>query len=768
MKTVVFIEKPTLGESFDRAQALFKPYQLSGEITVVYWSREEFLPGAINDELVDALEEGEHWRAIVVADLSHENLEDYACEIWRHDKAGLESCCGPRIVALAPMMGSEGLARAQKASLNPTEGTFTGGFEPQERYCDNPFDIALNFGLASYPPSIQDPVVKLSQMLAGLPAHVLDEHCAGVPTATRMAVADRIMSDEDYLAEEDDSQLDQRIADVIRGEFEESTRKHYSLSELALKCGRPDDLIMISFRDFPQNVPHSSFVRKQGTHGSVLSEFSVRNHYADQARFIVVDRERGSEAACLKDEHLFWCGVLVLAVNTDFTFELAPYYIHTLEVGMDYERYTAELEKKYSYTQSAYRLAEERLRQIDAELRPDEAHDGEMPSYQEYVALDRGIRLDDPVGFKPDEYGWLKDTEKPHEGEVSNLLHGLSTTPERISHSMPARDEIKLERDRRRIDVSMQRMLDMPRDVLREATRQFRGIEPFPEEKLWGFRLNERQTEKLERDLQDIEQKLAGTYSLSIMNPDVYKRVMETGVGRIKKRMKSRAYLREVALVAIITIVAAFIAFTPYVLGLTASGSQGATVNSSAGLVSAVVVIILLVVGALSLKTSQRSLKNMLADFNDILSGHVKVLHRKVLSLIDRVSDFATYRKGYSLLAQQHLDNPPRPPEALKINRNRVVLERRLAQFEEEQKTLGRSFHEQFAYSFDSWSHAEIHLAHPEYFYLMPEVFRPTRPFNASLRLGIEVEVPYDFINWIEIKRVPLYEDGIGKGDVEP
>ena len=81
MKTVLFIDGSALYEAYRRMIRLFEEFEESGQIVVCRWDSHAFSPRAIRAELERVVAEDEQWRALIVSDLSHENLHDYAYDL---------------------------------------------------------------------------------------------------------------------------------------------------------------------------------------------------------------------------------------------------------------------------------------------------------------------------------------------------------------------------------------------------------------------------------------------------------------------------------------------------------------------------------------------------------------------------------------------------------------------------------------------------------------------------------------------------------------
>ncbi|MBQ9004396.1 MAG: hypothetical protein IJ087_21355 [Eggerthellaceae bacterium] len=806
MKTVLFIDGLSLCESFDRTRRIFKEFERSGDVVVHPWRRGSggFSADEVNDVLGASIGEDEQWRAIVVADLSSESLSGYACELWSAETEEEAALAREKIEAIAPYLGAEGTHALNAVGLDAATAEFDRSGsqpEPQPRFVANPFDFVQNLDLAGYPSAIQHPVVKLAQQLAGLPAHIRDEECVGLS----LSQIDTILQDEaergrlvaqvigdDRMRDgesaqpgeassdeaerldgveqpdgqspyEDDAPNEAAFSEAIlamaRTAYPETTCEGYRSSDLVLKCPRPNDLILVSYRDVPDNVPAASVAERGGCTGSVRSEFTIRNHYPDQARFIVVDRQVNGTDRRIRGEMAFWSSILVLALNTGTSFDMRSYTLYKLDVGVDYDQFADAMRSKHAYAASARQLLEERLQKVERSFTPDEDDNTPLPPYAAYVSVNFKVPDEVALEIPVKKYGWLKDTFKARKSAVSNLVYGLGSMPKRLKR-MPPLDEARYGADRGRFDRAMEDTLEEPRYALQAAARDFHEIESLSQDMLTGYKTNTRQTDALEKGLREKELKLAGTYNLSLFDSDVFDKLMGLVDKRVKNRMQTRAYLREVALVALITVMAALVAFFPYLFG--SMGGLGA--NAASIGVSLASIAVLLGVGAFTLKMSHWQVRRMLRGVNEYLHVLVDQLRSKADELGNRISEYATYRKGYALLVRQYDEQPAYTAESIALRMDNAKVKKILAEYESDFEALGIVPEQSPEHSFLTWVQAKAAVEEQGFFDFEPEPFFPERPFNDELRTGKKVRVPYGFIESLDVREVPIYEPGYERG----
>ena len=166
------------------------------------------------------------------------------------------------------------------------------------------------------------------------------------------------------------------------------------------------------------------------------------------------------------------------------------------------------------------------------------------------------------------------------------------------------------------------------------------------------------------------------------------------------------------------------------------------------------------------MKLSHFQVKRMLRDVNRRLEQLLDELRLKAGELGGRISNYASYKKGYPLLLAQQLDAPPYTSYTKELRGYRQKLDRLVSSYGDDLGALGITPVRIPEHSFYSWLQAENAISSPDFEHIGSEAHFPNRPYNQSLRSGENVPVPYRFIKWFEIREISVYEPGYESGVV--
>ena len=197
-------------------------------------------------------------------------------------------------------------------------------------------------------------------------------------------------------------------------------------------------------------------------------------------------------------------------------------------------------------------------------------------------------------------------------------------------------------------------------------------------------------------------------------------------------------------------LIALLVGFLPYCLG--AFSGFGASLTALT--VTALSCLVLLAVALITLKLMQRDLKRAYYAFNDFMMGILKRMHDEATRLSKRLTDYATFRRLWSIRARQN--KKEEPTERLKkLGRSDAQLRTRV---EDIKKIAPDCAIDPMLYGDlvqAGWESMADKLETKSFFSVCP-ARSARRPVNGGTALESAVDVPYSFISNVELTALDL------------
>ncbi|MCQ2752478.1 MAG: hypothetical protein MJ189_05220, partial [Coriobacteriales bacterium] len=561
--------------------------------------------------------------------------------------------------------------------------------------------------------------------------------------------------------------LEDSVAKMIVERYKESSRYGYNIEELTLDRRRPTDVLVVSPRVIPQNVSLDVLEDFGSVPNAIDSEFCLRNHYPDNARFILYDCEQNTYKHFTniydftRDEFKFWNSIVMLIVNPEFVHTLKAYSLYVVDLELDFSKYSQLAFEKLQLAKNGLKIIKAEIDNMQVSLSPDVHERKTIPNYDIVIQPDLLHMENIDASLDPKRYGWLKDSIKPYpvdyrrEGDASefslpkkmtlghqikNFFYGIGSIGKRMNE-MPPVDEERFEQDERHIKRGLDRALREPRRAIAIATADFRHARPFSEDELTGTKLNEFDKKDLEEDLENIETELASDYSFSMVTTNDFRLQREKMGEGIKKRMYPRTYLKEVILFVLFILLGTAISCVPYIFGLLGGHGKDLT----ALFVTIALFVLLILIGFIPLKISHIEVKQKLKVLLSYIESVLESIKYNVEHLGDRLSQYATYKKGYTLLDAQRSNSKPYTKRLITMYQVEEELEKFIYDFEKIYNPKEYIIDSDFDDSFANCDQVIKAVESKEDFVFQPLYKYKTCPIRTRTGDASVVYTPYDF-----------------------
>ena len=721
MKTVLFIDKSEeeLWSNFQKYDYLLDEFRTSGEFDVCFWNRKGTSVDTTVPDLSAVLGSEERWQAVAVTDLRqdmdslrddvhYDNPFDFPERYDVKPGAGFEESQQP-LVRLTQMLG--GLPEKVTVNWERQEGAGPNLNEFDMVYGHDPevYDLIERYRLGTSRPS---------RIICVSPRDVDLAFDAARRQELELAESERQRKRNELIfAREQAIYIDD--ADVEASGFDdlEAQLRDMELEESATRLG-----------------------------------FWERNDYPSCTRFVVVDR-RAPSIETPEGQRLaqverivrspfepepaeprsfwfdFWMCVLTLMVSTVMPEDLRAYDVYRMGIRIDEDVLGGSFGYRRAQWVAACNQIDERLRHDEGKLKASEFHQAILPDTQVTI----------PVVFD------LVDTE--------NLLTDPSEV--RLLKDHPERDLSVWGRQRARVLEEFRELLRAPRRALRNAADKFRDDKPIPYEDLEYCVLNETEKDNLRDSVRSREIALAqgagsGAFQYEASQVD-FNRADADVRGQITKRVTRR----QAATVLVVSAITLFLGFAPLLLGLV--DGNGITTEelmrelpydllltiAFIGVMVAATVIILL--------GMRNKLRRGYVAFNNLMGNIVSNLNDQASVLETRISGYAMFRKEWAVLERQdHLSDPTRTSEWL--GRCKALLRTRIGDIDEVLRNCKVDVNEdEFDFVFDTnWNQLDAQL-HDEAFYNIRDVNLKLGGYEG-FDSGSFADVPYEFISGLALE----------------
>lgn len=546
MLTVLIYQKSS--QNFiDRYRTLFEQYEESGQIAFCFWDEHGMDVQTTLPELTSIVRGIHKWQAVVV--MPH--LEDFAEEQLLHLQ-------------------------------------------------DNPFDYYCN---SQKEPVVHEsgvPLIRLAQMLGGVP--LVNKHYANAMETTAENGKQMIVS--------------------LRESSEEIAHQQAVWNELndkySFTSDRPQNLYLFKAR-MPREIkiPASNDREIMSRHESDSSLFWYRNRYPARARFLIQDCTKPGNAHYEEDLFRFWMTALTLATN-DFpagTFEAYKVY-QTISV-VSFEQAHDLFSKYYNRLSSIQFRANLQISELQKRSQLVRSQE-ELPLYQCEIPVFFEMQQDDDLPISSKHIGFSGDC--PIEEEPWWHLKVLSSV-----------------KGVKKLHSSIKMILD-------RASVQSRYASKMTEEEI--CELDEYQFEEMNEELSDLEKKILtfNTYTALPMNK------YYSDLGRAEKKtadaMKKRMS-KKVTIISCMVVIAIYvIGFIPDFIYQIHQGDSFWEALGIAGFGCGVLIIVSLV----CLYVFRQIIVDEISWYNSIIYAIINNFQHASTAFSDYLSDCSSYMRGTFML----------------------------------------------------------------------------------------------------------------------
>lgn len=709
MKTVLFLDKSEEGlwRTFQQYGYLVEEWMSNGSFALCPWNSGGRSVAEALPSLQTALGTEKRWRAVVVTDL--------------------RSCEQP---------------------------------EGPDCHFDNPFDFADSYetSMADEFAESEQPLVRLTQMLGGLPE--------------RVAVEWR---------EEGDRVVAQPL-DECSIKYSNAANKYELLERYRLGFPRPERVVCVTLRDVDEELDDArrlDFEKERdaytqryrelvGEHEAALERtwegqaegttdpyeleqellryrneelrpalnFCERNGYPPLARFVVFNccapcapAPDASDASPVGEGAVrelgrsywfeFWMGVLTLLVAEVPPENFKAYTLYEMTLSVDEGALADLFGNRRGQWLAACREIDGQIAKKKGLLRPSEFV---MPAL-----LDTKVRI--PVLF---------DLVKSDRLYVDPSLVGLMK-------DKPQRDVGVWRGQRQKALAEYRELLYAPKRALRMAALSFRRQRSFAPGELDACALNSTQRELLEDEAFALERDLAKGAASDAFSYESCEDEFNKADEDIRDEICKRPTERQVSALMALTLVALLAGFAPYVVG--ATGGRG--ISLPALVVTFAVCLCVGAVAYAALVYMMNKLKQRYVEFNEIMRKAVKRLREQANDLGDRLSGYASFGRKWDILERQrHLEVPTQ--EVIRLEECEARLRGRVDDVELVASNCGVSLGSGTQCPDVPWSVLELLLREESFYRICDDGIGAARCKKSDA--GSVESVPYAFISQVSLK----------------
>lgn len=439
-----------------------------------------------------------------------------------------------------------------------------------------------------------EPIVRLSRMLGGVP---------------------RAHRNESFVREE--------YPDLEPGEVPRTGDGAPLMERFHLGCLRPSEILVVS----PRNIHDEFLISDNGRCSGSLARVEFLHQsfaeccgYADKTRFAIVDRSLPPSISFGRDMLRFWMTVMSLATYDPNRGSLQFGQLYRAQVEFDEDEIRANLIRHYADCCQVRDKLKERMAEVRQARIPSETDKAFLPDFRKEVRLIFNLLDTDKMYLDADRFGMFSD--------------------------IPTDDESELAGQKRRIKKEAEVLFMEPRRALRQAEQEFQGFQLPSDGEVLSCPLNRHTTDLLVSELNQIEEKIAvanPVASLTCNNIDDETKQEE---GLIREQMRRRSSFTTVVMALGTTAVAVLLGYAPSIFSLTTS------VEFNIRALIAALAVLLAVVGVcwIDVRAQRRALVRRINIFNMKISSIIEGLRRKCDEVGSRMSDFASFRRGWHFL----------------------------------------------------------------------------------------------------------------------
>ncbi len=534
----VIIHNAKTMDSFSQFQPLFSNMVKSGSIGVCKWNEDGTTLDTAVPELANLTNDKEEWRAIIVRYIDEKTMASFS-----------------------------------SAS-------------------DNPYDFAVNNNTNGAIRENPVPLVRLTQMLGGIP-----------PLEVRFAPE---VVREKHKAPKT---VYKPIEDPEREEAYRSLSEKYRLNGVI-----PDSILIVTARNRAQ-IDEGVNAVWENHRESDSSEFWKRNQYPSICRFLTFDFAEKGPVQKQADDFGFWVSVLLLATNDIDSAVLQAYRLYTVKSEFDKEEMTEVFQNSVDKFLTIKRFVE---KQIKKEIEKQICEEEPLPDY----------RLNVPVSFS------LPDTS---EREVSGNTFPLLSEDTNSDISVWERRTNEIKKKYADAVRSADRTLDQIADRIRYGCK----IDPSE-----APTLNKYQKEDLDREIHDIYSHIVSLQGELPTKQDASSNTVENEIRLelIRRTLKRPAILTFVGLVGLL-----LLSMIPAVINwMNGSASEQSYIPLLC--IFGAEAVLLLLVAAITLVLQKHKLNSLMQEFNRQMGALFYRLTDNADQYSDYMSSIATHARGASML----------------------------------------------------------------------------------------------------------------------
>lgn len=713
MKTVLFIDKTEEGlwSSFRKYDYLLDEYRGAGAFDVCFWNREGNSVDTAIPDLASTLGAETKWQAVIVTDLREgatflrddvhfDNPFDFLDSYDAQPGDGFSES-SHSLVRLSQMLGGLPEKSFVEWKEHGHAGLQLNDVGVSYSAEDQRYDLMERYRLGVTAPQ---------RVICVTPRDVDPEFDAARMREFDLAASERLDRRRALEAE--------REAALERGDF---ASESFELLEEQLRCyERDDNAAKLGFWERNDYPPIARFVVIDRIAPSVVTEAGSQLAEAAAATKRFDEREPSGPRSYWFD---FWMCVLSLMVSTVAPGDLRAYDVYRMSIDVDEEELGASFGRRRAQWVDARRQIKEHVDKDQSRLRPSEYLRADMPDTQVTIPVTFDLVNRDELYTDPSVVGFVKDVPK----------RDLSVWAEQ-SH-------VVLEQFRE--------LLRAPRRALHVAAERFRSQKPIPYEELEYCILNAAENDSLVGEVQGIERRLANGAGTEPFSYEASESEFNDADAAVRNEIEKRVSRRQALAILGIAIIALLFGLVPYVGGM----MGGVGLSTSAAVVAAACCLIMVAVFLVTLWRMRQKVRGAYVAHNDAMRHVVGEFISRGSVYERRISDFATFRKKWSVVERQrNLDAPTRETE--RLGRCAALLKTRIHDIDEVARSCDIEL-DVSGYAVDiSWDQLND-LLDDDSFYNIRDIAPSAKRYDG-FESGSFVDVPYEFISGLALEPMKL------------
>ncbi|MDY3799273.1 MAG: hypothetical protein SOZ63_02125 [Eggerthellaceae bacterium] len=439
-----------------------------------------------------------------------------------------------------------------------------------------------------------EPIVRLSRMLGGVPR----------------AFRNRTFVRENY-------------PDLPEDEMPDFTDSEPLMERYHLGCVRPAEMLFVS----PRNRNDELLISDNGRCSGSLANaeylhwsFAECAGFADRSRFVVVDRSLPPCISHGRDMLQFWMTVMALATYDPNRGSLQFGQLYRAEVEFDEEEIRSNLISHYADCCQVRDKLKERMIEVRRLRIPSETEKAFLPDFRKKIHLTFNLLDSDKMYLDAKRFG--------------------------LFSNIPTEDESEYAGQKRRIKKEAETLFREPKRALRQAEDEFQTFELPSDDEILRNPMNRHTTDLLVAELEQIEERISIANPMASLNCDDLDEEVKDEEKAVKHRFRFRVSLTTIALALSITAATIFVGYAPFIFGLTSS----ITFNLRALIATVIMIAVMVGICLLDLKAQKKLLDAKIGTFNKKIASIIEGLRRKCDQIGNRMSDFASFRRGWYYL----------------------------------------------------------------------------------------------------------------------